>query len=96
MIWATLVFLGIPIWLALGTLGGGLLNRHRFPLGPGVFLIRTRNLSTDEEKWSGKTHGVCVQNVSLSTKGNALVRTEPSRVDRAAGPFDAVGNGVGS
>ena len=87
MNWATLVFVGVPIWLVLGALGGGLLNRRRFRFRPGVFPIRKRNLSTDEEKWSGKTHGLCVQDVFLSDKGLALVWTVPRGVDRAARPF---------
>ena len=86
MVWATLVFLGIPIWLVLGAPGGGLLNRRRFRRRPGVFPIRVRNLSTDEEKRRGKMHAVRVHDELLSNRGIALVRMVSYAVDRVARP----------
>lgn len=84
MIWATLIFLGIPIWLVLGALGGGLLNRRRFQRRPGVFPLRMRNLSREGDRWSGKMHAVWVHDVLLANKGLALVRTVPYGVQRTS------------
>jgi hypothetical protein len=82
MIWATLIFLGIPIWLVLGALGGGLISRHRFQKTPGVFPMRTRDLSGEGQKWSGKMHALWVHDVLLANKGFALVRTVPHGVQQ--------------
>ena len=90
MIWATLIFLGIPIWLILGALGGGLWSRHRFQQQPGVFPIRVRVVADEEEKWSGKMHALWVHDVLLANKGFARVRTMPYGVQRIARPVAAV------
>ena len=90
MIWATMIFLGIPIWLVLGALVGGLWNRHRFQQQPGVFPIRVRGVSSDGEKWSGKMNALWVHDVLLANKGFARVLTVPYGIQRIARPIASV------
>ena len=74
MIWATLALLGVPIWLVVGALAGGLFNRHRFKGQPGVFPLHLREAG--EEKWSRRpAYGRYVHNVLIVNLGLAMIRT---------------------
>ena len=81
MIWAILAILGIPIWLLLGALAGALASRRHFQRSPGVFALRMREVSVDEQKWGGKAHARWIHDVLLVNKGIALARTVPIAVE---------------
>lgn len=49
MIWATLAFLGVPIWLVVGALIGALFSRHQFRAQPDVVPLLFREAG--DEKW---------------------------------------------
>lgn len=74
VIWATLAFLGVPIWLVLGALIGAMVSRHRFKAEPGVIPLLFR--SVDDDKWPRRpAYGRYVHNVLIVNHGLAQVRT---------------------
>ena len=76
--------------MVLGALGAGLWSRHKFQQQPGVFPIRVRTVSDDEEKWSGKMHTLWIHDVLLANKGFARVRTVPYGVQGIVRPIASV------
>lgn len=74
MIWATLVFLGVPIWLVLGALIGAMFSRHNFKAQPDVVPLLFR--AADDDKWPRRlAYGRYVHNVLIVNHGLALIRT---------------------
>jgi len=81
MIWAILAILGIPIWLLLGALAGAFASRRHFQRSPGVFALRMREVSAEEQNWGGKVHARWIHDVLLANKGIAQARTVPMAVE---------------
>ena len=74
MIWATLAFLGVPIWLVVGALIGGMFSRHHFRAQDDVFPLLFREVGDD--KWPrGLAYGRYVHNVLIVNHGLAQIRT---------------------
>ncbi len=74
MIWATLAFLGVPIWLVVGALLGAMFSRHQFRSQPEVFPLIFR--AADDDKWPrGLAYGRYVHNVLIVNRGLAQIRT---------------------
>ena len=74
MIWATLAFLGVPIWLVLGALIGAIFSRHRFRAQPNVIPLLFR--ATHQDKWPRRVaYGRYVHNVLIVNHGLAQIRT---------------------
>ena len=74
MIWATLAFLGIPIWLLIGALTGAMFSRHHFKTQPDVVPLHFRTAGDDE--WPrGLAYGRYVHNVVIVNQGLAQIRT---------------------
>jgi hypothetical protein len=90
MVWALLAILGVPIWLILGALIGGYWARRRFIKSAGVFPMRIRVPSSEDDKWSGKQHGQWIHDVMLVNKGYAKVRTDPHGFKQMVGPAIAI------
>ena len=89
MIWAILAILGVPVWLVVGALLGGLASRRRFRAQEEVFPLWFRK--HDEADWPRSVaYGRYVHNVLLVNRGLALVRTSIHVVERAdSTEFDA-------
>ena len=83
MLWALLALLGVPIWLVLGALGAGTINRRRFQRSPGVFPMRMREVNIDNRKWGKKVHARWVHDVLLTNVRFALVFTVPYGTHKA-------------
>ena len=82
MIWATLAILGVPVWLVVGALLGGLVSRRRFRAQEHVFPLWFRE--HDEADWPRSvSYGRYVHDVLLVNRGLALVRTSIHVVERA-------------
>jgi hypothetical protein len=74
MIWATLAFLGVPIWLVLGALIGAMFSRHHFKNQPDVVPLLFR--AADDDKWPRRlAYGRYVHNVLIVNHGLAQIRT---------------------
>jgi hypothetical protein len=74
MIWATLAFLGVPIWLVLGALIGAMFSRHHFKKKPDVVPLLFR--AADDDKWPRRlAYGRYVHNVLIVNHGLAQIRT---------------------
>jgi hypothetical protein len=74
MIWATLAFLGVPIWLVLGALIGSVFSRHNFKAQPDVVPLFFREAGDD--KWPRRlAYGRYIHNVLIVNHGLALIRT---------------------
>jgi hypothetical protein len=74
MIWATLAFLGVPIWLVLGALIGAMFSRHNFKAQPDVVPLLFR--AADDDKWPRRlAYGRYVHNVLIVNHGLAQIRT---------------------
>jgi hypothetical protein len=74
MIWATLAFLGVPIWLVLGALIGAVFSRHHFKSQPGVVPLLVR--AAGDDKWPRRlAYGRYVHNVFVVHHGLAQIRT---------------------
>ena len=74
MIWATLAFLGVPIWLVVGALGGAMFSRHNFKAQPDVVPLLFR--AADDDKWPRRlAYGRYVHNVLIVNRGLAQIRT---------------------
>ncbi len=74
MIWALLVFLGVPIWLIVGVLISIWYNRRHFRAQDGVFAVSIR--SHGEQKWPRtREYGRCFRGIIIVNRGLALVRT---------------------
>jgi len=74
MIWATLAFLGVPIWLVVGALTGAMVSRHNFRAQPAVVPLMFR--AADDDKWPrGLACGRYVYNVLIVDHGLAQIRT---------------------
>jgi hypothetical protein len=74
VIWATLAFLGVPIWLVLGALAGALYSRHQFKAQPDVVSLLFREVGDD--KWPRRVaYGRYVHNVLIVNHGLAQIRT---------------------
>ena len=81
MIWATLAFLGVPIWLVLGALIGAMFSRHRFKNQPGVVPLLFR--AADDDKWPRRlAYGRYVHNVLIVNHGLAQIRTSVHVVEQ--------------
>jgi hypothetical protein len=81
MIWATLAFLGIPIWLVLGGLIGALFSRHHFKAQPDVVPLLFR--AADDDKWPRRlAYGRYVHNVLIVNHGLAEIRTSVHVVEQ--------------
>jgi hypothetical protein len=81
MIWATLAFLGVPIWLVLGALIGAAYSRHRFKAQPDVVPLLFR--AADDDKWPRRlAYGRYVHNVLIVNHGLAQVRTSVHVVEQ--------------
>lgn len=91
MIWAILAILGIPLWVIIGVLGGAFASRRHFQRSPGVFPLRMREATQEEQKWGGKAHARWVHDVLLVNKGVAEVRTIPFAVERIMDGPEPVG-----
>jgi hypothetical protein len=74
MIWATLAFLGVPIWLVVGALSGAMISRHQFRAQTDVIPLLFR--AADDDKWPrGLAYGRYVHNVLVVNHGLAQIRT---------------------
>ncbi|MDH3682330.1 MAG: hypothetical protein OEV40_20545 [Acidimicrobiia bacterium] len=74
MIWATLAFLGVPIWLVVGGLIGAVFSRHHFRAQPDVFPLLLR--AAGDDKWPRRpAYGRYVHNVLVVNHGLAQIRT---------------------
>jgi len=74
MIWATLAFLGVPIWLVVGALIGAMFSRHSFRAQPDVVPLMFR--AADDDKWPrGVAYGRYVHNVLIVNHGLAQIHT---------------------
>ena len=74
VIWATLAFLGVPIWLVLGALLGASLSRHRFRSQPDVIPLLFR--SANDDKWPKRlAYGRYIHDVLIVNHGLAQIRT---------------------
>ena len=74
MIWATLAFLGVPIWLVLGALIGAMFSRHHFKNQPGVVPLLVH--AADDDTWSSRlAYGRYVHNVFVVNHGLAQIHT---------------------
>jgi hypothetical protein len=80
MIWATLAFLGVPIWLVVGALIGAMFSRRQFKAQPDVVPLMFR--AVDDNKWPrGLAYGRYVHNVLIVNHGLAQIRTAVHVVD---------------
>jgi hypothetical protein len=80
MIWATLAFLGVPIWLVVGALIGAMFSRRQFRAQPDVVPLMFR--AVDDNKWPrGLAYGRYVHNVLIVNHGLAQIRTAVHVVD---------------
>jgi hypothetical protein len=94
MIWALLAFLGVPIWLILGILGGAIWNRRTFQHRPGVFKLAKREVGAAGWKRKSVVHARCISNVLVTNGGLALVRTHVGVIQRVSDlDLDAVPSG---
>jgi hypothetical protein len=90
MVWILLAALGVPVWLVVGALAGGLLSRRAFKRAPGVFRARLR-LSNDgasdaDASWSRTpVYARWAHDVLLVHKGFALVRYSALPVAEVSG-----------
>ena len=91
MIWATLAFLGIPIWLVLGGLAGTLFSRHYFKNQDGVVPLQFREAGDDWPR--RKSYGRYVHNVLIVNHGLAQVRTSIHVVEHVE-PLDPGDDGA--
>ena len=74
MIWATLAFLGVPIWLVVGALIGAMLSRRQFRAQPDVVPLMFR--ANGDEKWPRRlAYGRYIHNVLIVNYGLAQIRT---------------------
>lgn len=74
MIWATLAFLGVPIWLVVGGLIGAMFSRHHFRAQPDVVPLLFR--AAGDDKWPRRlAYGRYVHNVLIVNHGLAQIRT---------------------
>ena len=74
MLWATLAFLGVPIWLVVGALIGAMFSRHHFKAQPDVVPLLFR--AADDDKWPSRlAYGRYVHNVLIVNHGLAQIRT---------------------
>ena len=74
MIWATLAFLGVPIWLVVGALIGAMFSRHNFRAQPDVVPLMFR--ASNDDKWPRRlAYGRYVHNVLIVNHGLAQIRT---------------------
>jgi hypothetical protein len=71
MIWATLAFLAVPIWLVVGALIGAPFSRQHFMAQPDVVALTFR--ANDDDKWPrGRAYG---RYVLIVNHGLAQIRT---------------------
>jgi hypothetical protein len=89
-----LVALGVPLWLVAGMVLGGLYNRRRFKLAPGVFRCKVRlvagSVGSLKTTWGrAPAYGRWVHDVLLVHQGLALVRVLPIPVMGVKGPGKA-------
>lgn len=81
MIWATLAFLGIPIWLILGALFTAMMNRRHFRSQEGVFPMLVR--AAGDDKWPSQfAYGRYVHNVIIEVHGLIQIRTSVHVVEQ--------------
>ena len=99
MIWATLAFLGVPIWLVLGALIGATGSRHQFRAQPDVVPLAFR--SAGDDTWPRRlAYGRYLHNVLIVNHGLAQIRTsvhvveQVDRLDLGATTFKHIENPI--
>ena len=90
LISATLLFLGIPLWMIAGMLVLVFWNRHRVKMQTGIFPVKIRAEADPEAekepKWSSKGYAQWVHDVLIVRSGIGLMQTIPYGVNTMEGP----------
>ena len=90
LISATLLFLGIPLWMVAGAIILIFWNRKRVKGQPGMFPVKTKAEADPdaekEPKWSGKGYAQWVHDVLIVRTGMGLMKTTPYGISGVASP----------
>jgi len=85
LISATLLFLGIPLWMLFGAIGLIIWNRKHVKKQTGMFVIKTRLESEHgkkKAKWSKKGYAQWVHDVLIIRSGMGLMKSTPYGVKK--------------